>query len=218
MSRAGEMLRWLTVATPTLDSRSDPSRVHSRWQQLPNAISLARILALIPLYVLLMQGMRGWFYTGLMMSWASDFVDGYLARRLHAESELGRKLDSLSDNLQMLALGYWVFLLFPEIPLAHMAETIFICVCVAVPQAAGLWKLRSMLGFHIYSARVTGCLACFWFFWAAVVQPSLLLARVLELSVTVKMIEELLIILLVEDPYTNPQDSFWAYRRAGRVL
>jgi len=198
---------------PGLNTSSQPSK----WRHLPNAISLARILALIPLYVLLMKGMRGWFYTGLMASWASDFIDGYLARRLRAESELGRRLDSLSDNLQLLALAYWVYLLFPEIPMAHIAETIFIAVCIVVPQVIGLWKLGSMLGFHIFSARVAGCLACFWFFWAVVVQPSLLLARALELSVVVKTIEELLILFRVRDPYTNPEASYWGYRRAGRV-
>ena len=55
------------------------------------------------------------------------------------------------------------------------------------------------------------------FFWAVVVHPSVFIARVLEVSVTLKTIEELLIIFLVEDPYRGPQNSFLEYRQAGRL-
>ena len=191
--------------------------MQTKWRHLPNVISLSRIVAIIPLYVLLAQGLRGWFAIGLAVCWASDFADGYLARRLHAESDLGRKLDSLSDHVQFVALAYWVVLLFPAFLRERITESIYLCVCVIVPPAAGLWKLRSTLGFHIHSARVAGCLACYWFVWALIAQPSVLITRLLEVSVAVKMMEELLIILLVEDPYRNPQFSFLAYYRAGRV-
>jgi len=75
------------------------------WWNWPNRISLARILLIIPLVICLLNlnsGWTGWrlFAIVLFVSMAlSDALDGYLARRLHAETLLGRFLDPVGDKL-----------------------------------------------------------------------------------------------------------------------
>lgn len=66
---------------------------------VPNAISFARLL-LVPVFaVLIATGRDGWALVVLMVSGASDYVDGYLARRWHQTSRLGRVLDPAADRL-----------------------------------------------------------------------------------------------------------------------
>ena len=64
---------------------------------LPNVISLLRIPGSIGL---LFCNVSGWpFWTLYILCGLSDILDGWLARRLHAESNTGAILDSVSDIL-----------------------------------------------------------------------------------------------------------------------
>jgi CDP-diacylglycerol---glycerol-3-phosphate 3-phosphatidyltransferase len=70
-------------------------------QQLPNALTIARLL-LIPIFVVLMlsaEGGHSWA-AGVVFGVAgiTDQVDGFLARRWHVESDFGRIFDPLADR------------------------------------------------------------------------------------------------------------------------
>jgi cardiolipin synthase len=67
---------------------------------IPNLITLLRLLCL-PLFLYLLFGLdnrlaAGWLLAGLG---ATDWVDGYLARRLGQVSEFGKKFDPTVDRL-----------------------------------------------------------------------------------------------------------------------
>lgn len=77
--------------------------IHLGW---PNRITIGRILLIAPFVVcLLNQDKPGgeWFRWVAIAVFAlmaiSDFLDGYLARRLHDLSDLGKFLDPLADKL-----------------------------------------------------------------------------------------------------------------------
>ncbi|HEX6870353.1 MAG TPA: CDP-alcohol phosphatidyltransferase family protein [Micromonosporaceae bacterium] len=71
---------------------------------VPNLISLVR-LAGVPLFLWLFLGppADGWAVAVLAIGGTSDWVDGYLARRLGQVSRLGELLDPLADRLYILA-------------------------------------------------------------------------------------------------------------------
>lgn len=71
---------------------------------IPNVISLAR-LALIPVLVWLLVGKDDLAAAGWLLGFigATDWVDGYLARRLNQVSELGKALDPIADRLAVVA-------------------------------------------------------------------------------------------------------------------
>ena len=66
-------------------------------KRLPNVISVLRVAGSIGL---LFCDVAGWMFWALYaLCGISDMVDGWLARRLHAESNTGAFLDSVSDIL-----------------------------------------------------------------------------------------------------------------------
>lgn len=80
-----------------------PAAYRLNW---PNRITLARVLLVFPFTYCLLNlhdpatAWLRWAAVGLFaVSAASDFVDGYLARRLRDESPLGKFLDPLADKL-----------------------------------------------------------------------------------------------------------------------
>jgi CDP-diacylglycerol---glycerol-3-phosphate 3-phosphatidyltransferase len=76
-------------------------------RSLPNALTIARLAALPLLLVVLIQAPGPTSLSaGLIFSLvgATDFLDGYLARRLGVESTFGRIADPLADRL-LVAVG-----------------------------------------------------------------------------------------------------------------
>ena len=71
---------------------------------IPNAVSLLRLLG-IPLffYLLLVQEDYIWSLCVLVIAGATDWVDGFLARRLNQISRLGILLDPMVDRLYIAA-------------------------------------------------------------------------------------------------------------------
>jgi cardiolipin synthase (CMP-forming) len=78
--------------------------VNVKW--IPNALSLARIFAAPIVAGLVYMGMttgdrvaQGWAFGLFVVTALTDWLDGYLARRLDAKSALGGKLDLWGDKL-----------------------------------------------------------------------------------------------------------------------
>lgn len=67
--------------------------------KLPNLVSLAR-LALIPVFIWLIV-IDEYAWAGILFGFigATDWVDGYLARRLDMVTEVGKLLDPVADRL-----------------------------------------------------------------------------------------------------------------------
>jgi cardiolipin synthase (CMP-forming) len=91
---------------------------------VPNLISMAR-LAGVPvfLWLVLVPEADGWALGLLLLSGLTDYLDGYLARKLNQASALGEILDPVADRLYILAvvlglalreiIPWWVAVILP---------------------------------------------------------------------------------------------------------
>ncbi len=86
-------------------SEPDPPSDHTgaradRIATVPNAVTLVRLLCL-PVYLWLLLGIDDRLAAAglLAVLGATDFVDGYIARRFDQASDLGRILDPVADRL-----------------------------------------------------------------------------------------------------------------------
>jgi cardiolipin synthase (CMP-forming) len=71
---------------------------------LPNAITIARILA-VPLMIwLIISGEYLWAFWTFVLAGLSDGVDGYIAKRFNQRTELGAYLDPAADKLMLVSI------------------------------------------------------------------------------------------------------------------
>ena len=79
------------------------------WSWLPNAITLARVLASLPLLWLLMRGEYVAAFWLALVAGASDAIDGILAKSMGWQSVLGGILDPIADKLLLSVcfFGLW---------------------------------------------------------------------------------------------------------------
>lgn len=71
---------------------------------ITNLVTLFRIFLLPFIVFFLINDERLIAFFLMLLAFLSDVVDGYIARRLHQESELGKILDHLCDKLSLLVI------------------------------------------------------------------------------------------------------------------
>ena len=89
---------------------SDESARPAHWLNTPNLITISRLLMAVVLFVLIEAD--GWWKTATVLfavAAATDFLDGYIARRYGLVTPLGRILDPFADKI--IICGTFVFLL-----------------------------------------------------------------------------------------------------------
>ncbi|MDZ7291228.1 MAG: CDP-alcohol phosphatidyltransferase family protein [candidate division KSB1 bacterium] len=84
------------------ESRNRPRVNFTSWWTVSNLLSFSRMLLLIPIILFLRRNhvTDNFIALGFMLlAAATDWFDGFLARRFHQQSDLGRILDPLSDKI-----------------------------------------------------------------------------------------------------------------------
>jgi cardiolipin synthase len=116
-----------------------------------NLLTFLRI-GLIPIFaIMLVYGKHGWALAVFTVAGVSDGVDGFLARRMKQESELGTLLDPIADKLLMTTA--FVMLTIPTmLPQGrHLPVPFWVTACVigrdiAIIAVAG--AINMMTGFR----------------------------------------------------------------------
>lgn len=135
----------------------NPARVNpKRW---PNLLSGTRIALMPAVLAAAIAGSRSWFLILLGASLSTDVLDGFLARRLNAFTDFGRKLDSAADYLTLATGLAGIALLWPgivqrELPWVIAGLTAFLAVIVF-----GFVRLGRAPCYHTWGAKI-GAIGC----------------------------------------------------------
>ncbi len=82
---------------------------------LPNAISIMRIILILPILALFVNDEFGWALTLFIIAGLSDGVDGYLAKKYGWNTRLGAFLDPAGDKL-LVAWSFGTLAFLGHIP------------------------------------------------------------------------------------------------------
>ncbi len=130
--------------------------------QIANLISLSR-LGFLPLIVIAgLLNQPGAVVALFAAQMLLDAVDGVVARRLHSESDLGRRLDTMIDlAIWLPSLAVFVWLVSDEFAGAFRAYPyLFIVpiITVSLMYAVAYRYTRGVAAIHLYSGKLTAAL------------------------------------------------------------
>lgn len=116
--------------------------------RLPNIVSVFRLLAAPVLLVMAVKQMHDAFAWLLAPALLSDAVDGWLARKLHCESQLGAQLDSLADILLMVVILISIWFLHPAVYLQHWPIIAIVVLVWSIAHLSALLRYGRFASFH----------------------------------------------------------------------
>lgn len=125
---------------------------------IPNALSVARIVAAPLLVFLAVTGHETAFTWVLVPALLSDIADGLIARVFQLQSKLGALLDSVADTLLLFAsiVGIWSF--HREVIDQHAFAGILLVGAWLLENIVALVRYGRLSSFHTYVSKVAGYL------------------------------------------------------------
>jgi CDP-diacylglycerol--glycerol-3-phosphate 3-phosphatidyltransferase len=120
---------------------------------LPNVLTWFRLAAIPVLLVLAALDHKTAFLWLLVLAWATDLVDGPIARMLDQESARGARLDSIADRGIMLAIPVCAMWLWPELLRREAPWIALLGIGLVVPRLHGWLKFRRLPAYHTLLAK-----------------------------------------------------------------
>lgn len=192
-------------------------RYASRPVKWITAITLYRIIAFPALVIFIFTNRFDIFKWLLIVSFFTDAIDGILARKFNANSVLGAKLDSIGDDLTILAgvIGLAVaktdFLIEHWIIFAIPLGLFFIQIIAA------FIRYGKMSSYHTYLAKTAaifqGFFMCSMFLFQ---EPAYWLFYTTGIITTLELIEEIIIVFVLPEWKTNVHGLYWVLKEKGQ--
>ena len=193
--------------------------MNKRIYYIVNSITLYRTLTAPLLIVLIIYKQMDWFKWLLALSFFTDAIDGFLARKFKVASIAGAKLDSIGDDLTVIAgtVGMMVF------KSAFLKEEIFLIIFLwslfALQTVLALIKFGKMTSFHTYAAKAAAILqGVFFILLFFLPNPVFELFYVTIFVTAFELIEELIIILWLSKWRTNVKGLYWILKSRKKVI
>jgi len=182
----------------------------------PNLLSAFRLLAAPLMLFLAWTDAPYWFLLFLAISLATDALDGFLARRLGWQSELGARLDSWGDFLTYATVPLGAWWLWPDILRREASFVVLTVVAYGLPVLVGFIKYRRLTSYHTWAAKASAVVmgvGAFTLFLTDLAWPF----RCAAVFQALEACEEIAITWLLPQQRSNVP-SFWHARRliAGR--
>ncbi len=129
----------------------DASRSRSQW--FPNLLSGFRIVASPGLVILAYFEQTLWMACLAFLLIVTEWLDGFLARRLHVESATGARLDTIGDAAFYASLMGAVTVLSPALILAEAPWIVVAIGSYLVSWLASWMKFQRLPSYHTWAAK-----------------------------------------------------------------
>lgn len=140
----------------TIASARQTSLVDGTGWRVADAITGVRLLVLPVIWWQALLGHGRLVGLGLIIAGLTDFLDGFVARRLGETSPAGARLDLIADTLLLLSAMAWIGLLHPEIVPNNTSLVAGTFSIYLVSVTVGLLKFRRLPNLHLFSSKVAG--------------------------------------------------------------
>jgi len=174
--------------------------------------SFYRIAAAPFLLILLWLGERELFTWLLLISYCTDMIDGFLARKLKISSARGSQLDSLGDQLTFLMglLGLMIF------EYDFIKENYLIIIIAFIPYIMQIViaykKYGKATAFHTYLAKLSAFIQGIFILWSLFFSPVYWLFYLMIALGLLETLEEIILIFMHDKWVSDVKGIYWAIR------
>ena len=189
------------------------TNTHKRAWYIINGITLYRVIAAPFLLILLFTKHYDIFKWLLGVSFFTDLIDGYLARKFKVTSILGTRLDSIGDDLTVLVGLIALFVLKLEFIKQHIIILIILLALFLVQTTYAFIRYRKMTNFHTYLAKTAALLqGVFLILVFFTEEPSLILFYAAIIVTMLELTEEIILVRMLPQWQANVKGLYWVLK------
>ncbi len=179
---------------------------------LPNLLSGYRLVMAPVLVLLALSDERTLFVVLLCVSFATDVLDGIIARAWGLSTAIGSRIDSVADELTYVAalVGAFRFEYHTLEPHAFMLYAFLVLLAIAT--VFPLIKFKKIPSFHLYSFKLNALFQAVFFFCLFVFDFYIYLYYPVFAFGILACLEVIVLTAIVEEPITNAKGLYWVLR------
>jgi len=179
--------------------------------------SFYRVAAIPILILLLWFNERKLFTWFLLISYSTDAIDGYLARKLKITSERGSQLDSIGDQLTFI-MGLIGLLVFE---VNFIKENLVLISIAFIPyllqMAIAFVKYGKATAFHTYLAKISAVVQAVFIIWFLFFGPVYWLFYCMIVIGLLETIEEITLIFMYDTWVADVKSFLFALNDERRI-
>jgi CDP-diacylglycerol--glycerol-3-phosphate 3-phosphatidyltransferase len=123
---------------------------------IPNIISASRLIIDPVIVYFIISHRENLFAIFLIINLVSDALDGFLARKLKQETELGAKLDGFADNFTYVLAFIGIFVFRMDDIRPHLVSFIIMITMLVSTVIVSLIKFGKFPSYHLYTTKIGG--------------------------------------------------------------
>jgi CDP-diacylglycerol--glycerol-3-phosphate 3-phosphatidyltransferase len=186
---------------------------------LVNVISVYRMMASPLLVILALTGFYDVFKWMLPLSFATDMVDGYLARKYKVATKIGSFLDSIADDLTVIAGIVGLFVWKMDFMRENKVVIIGLMILLLIQNALALIKYRKLSSFHTYGAKISalfqGVFLILMFLLPEPIYPLFYVAVIIS---ALDLIEEIIMVIIIPKWMTDVKGLYWVFKDKEKYM
>jgi CDP-diacylglycerol--glycerol-3-phosphate 3-phosphatidyltransferase len=179
--------------------------------------SFYRVIAAPFLLLLIWLDTQVFFTWFLLISYLTDAIDGFLARRLKVTSARGSQLDSIGDQITLIT-GIIGLFYFETTFIKENITLLFIALSPYLIQMfLAFYKYGKATAFHTYLAKTSAVLQALFVLWSLFFNPEYSLFYLMIIVGVLETIEEISLIFIYDHWVSDVKSVFWALEDKRRV-
>jgi phosphatidylglycerophosphate synthase len=185
---------------------------------LINGITVYRIIAAPILLILLFNGQYNIFKWLLGVSFFTDLIDGFLARKFQVASVMGAKLDSIGDDLTVVVGMIGLLVIKPDFIKEQKVLLIILLSLFLIQSVYALLRYRKLTNFHTRLAKLAALLQGIFLILSFFSEkPVLILFYAAAIITFLELVEEIILVGLLPVWETNVKGLYWVIKRGEKI-
>src|SRR5687768_17020490 len=179
-----------------------------------NAITLYRLVSVIFLVYLVLTEQLNLFRWLLAVSFFTDAIDGFLARKFKVVSVLGSRIDSIADDLTVLVAFVGLYFFKEDFVKNYYEFFVVLVVIFLIQLTAALIRYNKFTSFHTILAKcamiLQGCFLILIFFLP---EPPMWLFYGAVAVTALELVEEIILIFMLPKWQTDIKGIYWVLKK-----
>lgn len=179
--------------------------------------SFYRILAAPFLLALIWFDQQLIFTWLLFISYSTDAIDGYLARKLKITSPRGSQLDSFGDQITLIVGLSGLFYFETEFIKTNLILILIAFVPYIIQMVMAYIKYGKATAFHTYLAKLSAMVQSVFILWSLFFSPEYSLFYIMIVIGLLETFEEITLIFMYDKWASDVKGIYWAQRDKRRL-